>query len=182
MFVDWLTTENEATLICDGCGRAAEPIERAVAIAIVQQVVDGFVGLKRADGAEGTDPFWKVADAAHRAASAMNAIDGQLRRLSILGGPARELGDRIPPLASCTARFPNSSLVESAARLGWTLKTLADVCWYHPSAIEGFCPAEMTWIALHRATHFLEDARLLAENGRALLADQRITDEEVRDR
>lgn len=171
VFLDWLSAENKPTLICNGCGRRAEPLERDVAMAILADIVDRFAELVHVNGdpstATSASRCVSVAGAAERAASALSVLDRQLRRLSVLDGPSGiDLDDpseapRQEGATGCTT----PSLFEAAARLGWTLKTLPEVCWHPPSAAGGSSAAELTWIALHQATHCLEDAQLLS--GRA---------------
>lgn len=171
MFTDWLNAEDKPKLICNGCGRCAEPLERDVAVAIVANIVDRFAALGHGDGDLSTVPSMSrcvsVAGAAERAASALSVIDSQLRRLSVLDGrPGIDLDDLSgKPRYEAVPGSTTPSLFEAAARLGWTLKTLPEACWHPPAVTRGFSPAELTWIALHQAIHCLEDAQLLS--GRA---------------
>lgn len=149
---------NGTRLICGGCGRTAPPLERAEAVTLLEDLTDRYL---------------------RRAAEARAVADPAVEGLLIVAGAQiahrwsgldAYLGDRVPldsPLEGPLPGQTEAALVDAAARLAWTITTVADHRWRDRSAA-GLVPAELAWTVLHDALHAVEDIELgLTPLGRA---------------
>lgn len=164
---------NETTVVCPDCGAAAQPIDRAEAVAGVGDLANRFATLTAPGAIPDSGPpaplGVEVEASTAQVSGMLAAMASHLQRLSACGGD---------DFAGATHGFqepaPGAGLFESAARLAWAIRVTTDPCWHRLSPSDGATAAELTWVALHRALHCLEDAQLTvnasAQLGRSLPA------------
>jgi hypothetical protein len=153
---------NGTRLVCPHCDRAAVPMDRTVAVAIIGDLAYRIATLADSEARSGhrSQCPLAVGECAARVAELLTALEVHLRRLSALDGGARGR-DPHPTVAGAIedVHLSRCGLFESAARLAWTIQGMTEACWHRPSTMDGASAAEMTWVAVHRALHHLEDAQ-----------------------
>jgi hypothetical protein len=166
---------NGTSVVCSDCGRPAAPIDRTVAVAIIGDLTYRFATLSDPDARSGDGSQYSLAvrECAARVSEILTTLDVHLRRLSALDGGTRGLAaetDRLPTVRGTGEHVHASGggLFEGAARLAWTIRGMTEACWYRPSTVDGASAAEMTWVALHRALHYFEDAQLVGNSSAAV--------------
>jgi hypothetical protein len=152
-------------LICGGCGRGALLIDRGTAVEVIEDLTGRLVRLStdvRVVPGSAVDTLLTLATA--QVCRTLTGLDAHLGDLSPFDGSLRP---RPPTSAEVTAPSVGdptptgrSGLLDCAARLAWTISTLGDQCWRDRSTVDGVCPAELVWTALHDATHAVEDVEL----------------------
>jgi hypothetical protein len=157
--------------VCSGCGEGPEDLARIDAISITTFLERRFASLLanpehslryRGPG-RGS---WSAMEPAVKVAEALGAADNRLRDL--LG---EETTDRVPvatePQRSVPSRQTVSAvfadLAENVSRLTETIAGATSEDWRRREPHDGATAGEIVWLALHGATHHLEDAELLLD-------------------
>ena len=157
--------------VCRGCGQGSENLARLDAIAVTAYLQRRFASLldnpERALRDRG--PGRGTWSAMEPAAQVSDVLAGADRRLRALLGeealPAVPAAlDMQPSIRSAqTLSMVLATLSENVRRLTATIAGATTQDWRRPAPGDGSTAGQMVWLALHDATHHLEDAELLLD-------------------
>jgi hypothetical protein len=156
---------------CRGCGQGPEDLARIDAIAVTAFLERRFASLldnpehslRHRGPGRGS---WSAMEPAAKVSDVLGAADTRLRDL--LGEEALE---PVPTATETRRSFASpqtipavfAALAENVRRLTATIAGATTEDWRRGEPDEGATPGELVWLALHDATHHLEDAELLLD-------------------
>jgi hypothetical protein len=156
---------------CRGCGQGPEDLARRDAIAVTAALERRVASLLAnpehtlRDRGPGRGS-WSAMEPAVRVADVLGAADSGLRDL--LGEDAFQpvlvatVAQRSVP-SRHTASEVRAALADNVRRLTATIAGATTEDWRRREPYHGATPGELVWLALHDATHHLEDAELLLD-------------------
>jgi hypothetical protein len=155
---------------CRGCGQRPERLQPLDAVAVARLLLRRCASLlhRREDSLQrrrGGSGSWSAIEPAARVAIVLDAADRALRRQ--LGeeepGPMASLINEPSPVAGrLVPAAVLGSLAESVRRLTATIAGATAEDWYRRRGGD-VTAGQVVWLALHAATHQLEDAELVLD-------------------
>lgn len=106
---------------------------------------------------------WSAMDPAAQVSEVLAAANRQLRELLGEETLEQDRARMAAPTTSPTTSAVLSTLARSVRRLTATIKGTTTEDWRRPRPDDAGTAAELVWLALHEATHHLEDAELLLD-------------------
>lgn len=155
---------------CRGCGERPERLQPLDAVAVARLLLRRCASLlhRRDDSLQhrrGGSGSWSAIEPAARVATVLDAADRALRRqlgeersestANLIGEPSPVAGRLVPAAVL-------GSLAESVSRLTATIAGATAEDWYR-SRGDDVTAGQVVWLALHAATHQLEDAELVLD-------------------
>lgn len=143
--------------VCRGCGRFPEPLSPLDAVAVIR-----FLERRSASLFDHPNGTWSAMSA--QVSDVFAAANRSLREL--LGEEAlAPVPTRVEASGWTTRRrAPSEVLAENVRRLASTIAGATAKDWYRDRPVEAGSAGGMIWLALHQATHHLEDAELTLDS------------------
>ncbi|MDQ6617373.1 MAG: hypothetical protein M3083_22155 [Actinomycetota bacterium] len=149
---------------CSGCGQRPEELQPTEAVALLRLLQRRSTTLARrgrtkpSRAAPNVHRAQSTAAAAGRVLAVLASTDRRLRRLFAEPEPWTTVGDA-PCESPGIARLA-ASAADTAERLVVTIASASAEDWFRRRSDQDVSAAELTWLALHEATHYLEDVEL----------------------